>query len=471
MPGRPVVLIHGYSDRGESFAAWRNALIERGHIVEDIFIASYASKTNEVTIPDIGEALDRALRYQLEIEPNSAGKFEEFDVVVHSTGMLVLREWMMRDPGRLSRVKHIIGLAPATWGSPLAQKGRSLLGAVFKGERELGPDFMEAGDKILIGLELASDYTWKLAERDLIGPDAVFGQTDATPWAFVFVGDRGYGGLRRLVAAPGTDGTVRWAGVGMNSRKITIDLTQDPKGNRVVAQDWHNVDVPLVFVHERNHGSILKDPPSELVDMVSAALGVEDMDGYQQWKDKHEWREDRPGEMGDKLWQQFVIRAVDERGDPVPDWYLELCTVDSDGKYHRLDGFDLDVHTFEADPSYRCFHVKLNDLEKHGEAFGIRVAARSGTELVAYFGVDSQNFRADRHGVAVEVDDTPQHKWDAEYNIGTTTAQTTSGQEELRLLAPFTTTMIELQFNREPMPPEGVNKVLWFLDREQAGDG
>lgn len=466
MPERPIVLLHGYSDHGESFETWRDKLEAAGHVVKDIFIASYVSKTNEVTVPDIGEAFDRALRHELESNPRNPKEFEAFDVIVHSTGMLVLREWMIRDLARLSRVKHIIGLAPATWGSPLAHKGRSWLGAVFKGEDEFGPDFMEAGNRILTALELGSSYTWSLAERDLIGSTAVFGQSDATPWPFIFVGDKGYGGVRRLVSKPGTDGTVRWAGVGLNSRKISIDLTWNPQGNRVVVDDWHNIDVPLAFVRDRNHGSILHDPPDELVEMVKAALAVEAVEAYQAWKEKYEWREERPGDVSER-WQQFVIRAVDERGDAVPDWYFELCTVDDEGTYHRIDGFDLDVHVFEADPSYRCFHVDLNQLEKHGRAFGIRVAARSGSELVAYYGNESQNFDARRKEPRPEaVDD--KKKWDGQYNLGSQPLPTERDRHPLALLAAFTTTMIELRFNREPMPPTGVNKVLWFLGRDSG---
>ena len=33
----------------------------------------------------------------------------------------------------------------------------------------------------------------------------------------------------------------------------------------------------------------------------------------------------------------------------------------------------------------------------------------------------------------------------------------------VHLFFPYTTTLIELTFNREPVPPQGRNKVLWFL--------
>ena len=56
-------------------------------------------------------------------------------------------------------------LAPANFGSPLAHKGRALLGRAIKG---FGSGF-ETGTHILRSLEMASPYTWELAERDRFG--------------------------------------------------------------------------------------------------------------------------------------------------------------------------------------------------------------------------------------------------------------------------------------------------------------
>jgi alpha-beta hydrolase superfamily lysophospholipase len=95
----------------------------------EIHICSYRTLTNEVTIKDLAEAFDHALRINTGIKPD-----EPFDAIVHSTGMLVLRSWLTAY-GRHERVKHIIGLAPASFGSPLAHKGRSWIGSIFKGSR------------------------------------------------------------------------------------------------------------------------------------------------------------------------------------------------------------------------------------------------------------------------------------------------------------------------------------------------
>src|SRR5688572_9947489 len=112
MPRRPVVFIHGYSDRGASFAKWRRALEQRGYLSTEIHLGNYISLSNEISIKDIAEGFDRALRES----PMKEG--EPFDAVVHSTGMLVIREWLAGTIGtadrpelaqeRQSRLKHLI---------------------------------------------------------------------------------------------------------------------------------------------------------------------------------------------------------------------------------------------------------------------------------------------------------------------------------------------------------------------------
>ncbi len=87
-------------------------------------------------------------------------------------------------------------LAPATWGSPQAHKGRTWLGALVKGNKDfLGPDFLNAGDRVLEGLELGSSFTWRLAHLDLLGPEPFYDKGDKTPFVAVFIGNQAYQGL------------------------------------------------------------------------------------------------------------------------------------------------------------------------------------------------------------------------------------------------------------------------------------
>src|SRR5256885_9746267 len=113
----PVVLIHGYSDEGKSFAPWKAFLESKDYTTQEISVANYESLTNEVTIKDVAEGFDRALRTQAHLSAE-----QPFSAIVHSTGMLVIRSWLTTYESRRGRLKHLVALAPATFGSPLAHK-------------------------------------------------------------------------------------------------------------------------------------------------------------------------------------------------------------------------------------------------------------------------------------------------------------------------------------------------------------
>jgi hypothetical protein len=440
-----IILIHGYSDRGESFTTWKKKLKQKGYDATEISIGSYVSLSNEINIKDIAEGFDLALKTQAGLADD-----EPFDAIVHSTGMLVIRSWLVNPSysNRVNRLKHLVGIAPATFGSPLAHKGRSWIGSIFKGNKEFGPDFMEAGDQVLDALELGSRFTWNLTHLDLLGQDTFYGPTKKTPYVFVFCGNQPYGGLRRFVNEPGTDGTVRWTGCALNVRKITVNLTQAP-GNtsRFAIMPWTNEDIPLVFADGLNHGTILTDPTNALIDMVDQALQVNSGPAFDDWKLRAAVVSKANQKTLDQ-WQQFIVHAVDERGDPIQDFNLRLCTLDGKGKPKDLDDFGMDVHAYSTDSSFRCFHVNLTKLNhnKLGNLW-LSVIASTGTGMVDYQGYGSSGSNQLTNGVSL--------------NISKLLSST-----DVTIFYPWTTTFIELMMNREPTPKKDdptQNNMFWFL--------
>jgi hypothetical protein len=455
MADRPLVLIHGYSDTAAGFSAWRGIIEGWGRPTTSVYVGNYVSLTNEVSIKDVAEGFDRALRREAGLSPD-----QEFDAIVHSTGMLVIRSWLnsySEGKERRARLKHLVALAPASNGSPLAHRGRSWLGSVFKGNRHLGPDFMEAGDEILYGLELASRFTWDLAYDDLIRDNARFRPGPETPFVFTFVGNRNYGFAKSLVTdEEGTDGTVRWAGCALNSRKITIDMMVAPGSDRAPTtqvSEWANQAHPLVFVNGVNHGTIMSNPPQILQELVRSALAVETADEFTAWNEDA-LAKARGAQEKVARWQQFVIRVVDERGDPVTDWNAQLYAQKNAKR--PLEQFAVDVHVYKRDSSLRCLHVNLDRLQPDQlTQLHLRLIASSGTQLVAYHGAGSE--RVSRDGTAMN----PDGKWDARIDL--TSALGKDGG--FNLFFPYTTTFIEICLNREPMPMVGKNSVYWFEGR------
>ncbi|MBV9759242.1 MAG: hypothetical protein JO340_01650 [Acidobacteriaceae bacterium] len=477
---RPLVLIHGYSDKGEAFFPMRDALKARDIELTDINICTYITLNNEITIKDIAEGLERAFLNHpvLKDTPDF-----EFDAIVHSTGMLVIRSWLtnygMRatQNDRLRRLKHLIGIAPATWGSPQAHKGRTWLGALVKGDKDfLGPDFLNAGDRVLEGLELGSSFTWDLAHLDLLGKEPYYDKGPDTPFVSVFIGNLPYSGLASVANDPGTDGTVRWAGCGLNSRKILIDLTRtpmDPDGNRVpVNKDgiaaqraWisdfalNRLYIPMIPVNGRNHGTIIHNPEDQMVNLIADFLKVGEPGGqsYDDWmKRANEYGEAGLPKMlenpdagffgrlignGEKLegWQQFVVHARDERGDPVTDYMIEVLQGDE-----PFQAMYTDVHAYGPDQSFRCFHIHLpKGVTDPALKLKARIHASTGTELMAYQGYNQQKrvLTATSEPIVLDLDLGSQGS----------------------LFFPFTTTLIEIVLNREPLPFDKVARILTWL--------
>jgi hypothetical protein len=477
MARRPLVLVHGYSDKGESFAPWCTKLAAGGLFpVETLSVCSYESLTNEVTIKDVGEAFDRALAAQTSIKPD-----DEFDVIVHSTGMLVIRAWLTgRDRSRIRRLKHLIAIAPATFGSPLAHKGRSTLASFFKGNRKVGPDFLEAGDQILDGLELGSRFQWDLTHRDVFVDEPVYGAGSDTPWVFTFCGTEAYTGLRRLINEPGTDGTVRWTGCSLNCRKVQMDLTKPPTERRVDFGTWKHVAAPTVLLKDMNHSSIVSNPTDELVRLVTSALDVNTLDDYRKWQHEAAPLSQFQQLASDgEIYQQFIVRATDERGDPVRDYHVEVFTRegDDDREGRIIEAFGDAPHPYTADRSLCCFHVNLAKVANENlENLWLRVFVSSGSALVAYQGHGTLPGAADK---VIEVGGNPfDGEGSTELEIDLSEHLPKHGQgadaengSGVGFFEPFTTTLVELRFNREPFPFVGTTKLLRWLKVQDLVQG
>src|SRR5205085_7980478 len=114
-------------------------------------------------------------------------------------------------------------------------------------------------------------FNWELAHHDVLRDEPYYDRGSETPYVSVFIGNQPYDGLDSIANDPGTDGTVRWAGCGLNTRKIKIDLTRlSPQmGERITISPWadNRLDIPNIAVDGRNHGTILSDPDSEMMDL------------------------------------------------------------------------------------------------------------------------------------------------------------------------------------------------------------
>ena len=441
----PLVLLHGYASSDAAFGTWKAALEAAGREVKDMHIGKYVTLNNEVTVDDIANGFQHAMAEEgLDNQP--------FDAIVHSTGMLVLRSWLTNPnapPSRRGLLKHLVALAPATFGSPIAAKGRSLLGRIFIGNKTLGPDFLNSGNLVLSNLELGSEFTWDLAHRDLIDTK-LYGPGNDTPYVFVFDGTDDYGKLAEIFdesGQEGTDGVVRWSGVALNTRKITLNLGV-PSGG-VKWSDWSNlIDIPMIPIAGVHHNKIMSVPPPELIQLVLKALNV---NSEEEFDDFHKTDvansavvQAGQAKQENNHWQQFVVHAMDNHGSPITDYSIEVIAQSLDRKNETpIKDFEEDVHPYAADNSFRCFHVKLDGLADKikGNRLIARIIANTGTELVGYQGYGCNDAKEPTPQVQVDLDLS-------DYD-GTKLNQPS-------LFYPFTTTLIEIVLNRVPLPPFGI---------------
>ena len=345
---------------------------------------------------------------------------------------------------------------------------------------------------VLDGLELGSRFTWDLAHADLLADPPYYGTGTDTPYACVFIGNTPYDGLSSVANDPGTDGTVRWSGCGLNTRKISVDLTRlpdetdTPSAKRFEMSKWadQRLDVPMIAVNGRNHASLISNPDPGMVDRIVSFLNVDSPSGYETWLDDAKtWSEPAekamlvdPGKADAGIsadmqkffghlihtdpipmegWQQFVMRARDERGDPVTDYLVQVLHLKKDDKgnvlkddqgneqWEEFENMSTDVHAYRTDPSFRCFHIKLpTGISSGTEPLRMRIGASTGTALITYQGYNL--------GVPMTMNAT---SGSVDLDI------TTAGSQGETLFYPFTTTLVEIILNREPFPLKGVSEI------------
>ena len=382
-----VAILHGWSDTAQSFNPLRDFLAQNNFNAQRILLADYISLDDDVRIEDVAARMDIAVNAAIE----SGRLTPPFDMIVHSTGGLVAREWISRfhPDGANCPVRKLVMLAPANFGSRLASTGKSMLGRVIKGWN----NWFQTGTEMLNGLELASEYQWDLALRDLLdrsgqaagpyGPDSVM--------PFVIIGTMGYDdALRRIVNENGADGTVRCAAANLNVRGFTVDFSQDEENPEV--SPWHirsgDVVFPFAILPDRNHGSIIKpNEQSDAGEAVSSRLGAlilqalncKDAGEYSaisdQWhKISEETAASTAAQIGKAMpddpnalhqYFQIVIHVRDDQGQAIDDYFIEYFSPNQRGTdesvvFHRevLDN----VHVNSLAPSRRCFFVDRTDL-------------------------------------------------------------------------------------------------------------
>jgi hypothetical protein len=230
----PILLVHGYS--AESAINTRDAVALifgtlpedlraalTGPPILDVNISRYISLDDGVGLEDITLAFDRVLKSEF---PKL--RSDGFNAIIHSTGALVLRNWVRRCSPKPSPCRRIVHLAGANLGSGWAHMGETLLA---KWLRYIGKGGAERGLAVLDGLELGSNWALELQRHFLQPGNAML--TDYNVMEFSIVGSQPPPANMiipfRYGKEDGSDGVVRVAASNLNYHYVRIGPSLAPE--------------------------------------------------------------------------------------------------------------------------------------------------------------------------------------------------------------------------------------------------
>lgn len=367
----PVIIIHGWSDESSSFVPLGQWLAGNGFQVVDIHLGNYLSMNDDLTVFDLGLAFSRALAAN-----NIPQAPHSFDVIVHSTGGLVIREYLRQvcngNPTN-TPVHHLLMLSPANFGSPLATVGKSVMGRLVKG---WGWDHLwQTGQKILNALELASPYSWALAEADLFDPSFnIFDPNNVM--VTVFGGTAAYdNALRRTLHENGSDGTVRAATANLNAHFLKLSFENPDRPTLKIVP--RNCPALAFAVFNRDHTAIHDPADLRQADdwkrLVLQSLSINPGDYARHTNDCAKLATltfttglTSPNPERYHQYQHVVFRLKDQFGQPITDYVVEFYQEkddDDDTVFEEIHSEILEkVTTNSTDASYRSFLFDTDDL-------------------------------------------------------------------------------------------------------------
>ena len=397
---RPVVILHGYSDNSQSFQPLAQFLKRNGYNVVEIWLAEYLSMYDELTIQDLGQAMGTALDFQqIPRTPKS------FDLIAHSTGALVVRAYLCRYfYGRPDQcpIEHLVLLAPANFGSPLAALGKSMVGRLLNGWD--WNHLFQTGTQILQALELASPISWELAQKDLFDPgNSLFRIQNL--YTTILVGSESYGGLKELAHENGSDGTVRASTANLNARFVSLIV--QPNKQIVTHENSPQYD-PIAFgvLYGYNHGSIVNpvqvqgNDASSLSQLILDSLNIDSPAAYRAHVESLQKVTQETFQKGQaslhNLWyheyQTISVRVHDQFGEMIPDYFLEFFQEENDPNDHVMQKVQAEilekVTCYSADASFRSFLFDMTDMQNlllaKGEELDLSLAVAAKSERVSY---------------------------------------------------------------------------------------
>ena len=343
---KPVLLIHGYSTEGkdktveEIYGTLPKRISDElgDDSIEELNLSRWISLDDGVSIDDISFAMDRALKSEYSHILDSG-----FHVVIHSTGALVVRNWIKNYGGKPSPVENLVHLAGANFGSGLAHLGKGQLARwgrfIFAGTRP--------GVQVLDDLEFGAWNTLDLHRHFLSDDNDMLHDYEVRE--FCLIGSQVFAGsLRKVIEMipirypkeDSSDNTVRTSAGNLNYNYVDVTPTHSAyeldcdqllsmvdsrEHNEAVDHQHYHLDtrglsqnrqrIPYAILWETAHfGEDIgivdgEKSRSRNTPLIVDALKVSDAAGYQSVIESYE-----------KTLKKTLVRAADSKRSFVKSW-------------------------------------------------------------------------------------------------------------------------------------------------------
>lgn len=442
---RLIVFVHGWSvTNTDTYGGLPDRLVAEARaaglslVVKQIYLGRYISFHDEVRVQDISHAFQDAVERELGA---AVRRFGRFACITHSTGGPVIRDWWWRHYQSQARsaqcpMSHLVMLAPANFGSALAQLGKERVGRLkswFEG--------VEPGTGVLDWLELGSPEAWQLNNAWIDCDESAIGARGIYP--FVVTGQsidrKFYDHLNSYTGELGSDGVVRVAAANLNSTRVRLmqcevgkvrgggfaapelklgdgaAVTRSPQtALRVVAGKSHSGKDMGIMRSVKPRSGARKD--AETVSTIIDCLKVTNRREYLQLckrfdAETAQVQEAERVEVEDRLllpdnyfihdrYSMVIFRVRDESGRQVKDFDLLLTAGPNNDPNHLPKGFALDrqankrdhgmlTYFFNWDVMAGCKEVShkgkvLRPANPGAQGLGLRIVPRPAAGFVHY---------------------------------------------------------------------------------------
>lgn len=384
-----VFLVHGWSvTETSTYQALHLKLGQAGYDLSEVHLGRYVSLDDNVEIRDLAHAMHQALIDEMGPPPWG----DRFHFITHSTGALVVREWILKHyTGQALKnrpVANAIFLAAPHFGSRLAHHGQSMLASI----RYWGP----TGRSLLRALELGSPFAW--ANNGDFGDPATLKEKAIR--FFCITGDRVNRNpvASRVMPAgyeTGSDMVVRVPAANMNFQRFHLDAanreltaTAGIEGVAFGALDQYVHSGPSRGIMNSITRRANPEKPKWLnLKLILDCLRVSSDRAYGSVRDELARLSSRRKRRGP--FAQLVFRFRDQDGQPVDDYQFTLGQVV--GGRDRAARCVADVHKNNSDRSYFVAFIDCSKIDRRYRYY-LSFRGRTGSPLTRF---EPDEFRVD----------------------------------------------------------------------------